>query len=136
MSVLLFFLLFCFKIVRCVTHQWASVSRLYWNFYLSCLLLNKCEIYEVGRTHTRGVARGGAPRNLADQLTLFKPGGQIMPLTLLPAPPRIQKAIYISELERLKTLESQILSLLHHMLLLLLETADYWFQLVTNVMFC
>ena len=33
------------------------------------------------------------PRNLADQLTLFKPGGQIMPLKLLPAP-RIQKAIY------------------------------------------
>ena len=27
------------------------------------------------------------PRNLADQLTLFKPVGQIVPLTLLPAPP-------------------------------------------------
>ena len=51
------------------------------------------------RTYIRGVARGGGepPRNLADQWTLFKPGGQIMPLTLLPAPPpRIQKAIYIS----------------------------------------
>ena len=38
----------------------------------------------------RGVARGGgagAPRNLADQLTLFNQGGQIMPLKLLPAPP-------------------------------------------------
>ena len=39
----------------------------------------------------RGVASWGAggtepPRTLADQLTLFKPGGQIMPLTLLPAP--------------------------------------------------
>jgi hypothetical protein len=39
----------------------------------------------------RGVARGEGgqggqcPRILADQLTLFKPGGQIMPLTLLPA---------------------------------------------------
>ena len=41
----------------------------------------------------------------------------------------------IIKLERLKTLESQILSVLHHMLLLL-KTADYWFQLVTNVMFC
>ena len=42
----------------------------------------------------RGVARGGqggqspspSPPNLAHQLTLFKPGGQIVPLTLLPAP--------------------------------------------------
>ena len=43
----------------------------------------------------------------------------------------------IIKLERLKTLESQILSVLHHMLLLLLlKTADYWFQLVTKVMFC
>ena len=34
----------------------------------------------------RGVASGRPepPLNLADQLTLFKPGGQIMPLTLLP----------------------------------------------------
>ena len=37
--------------------------------------------------HSRGVARGGgargtrAPQNLADQLTLFKPWGQIMPVT-------------------------------------------------------
>ena len=37
----------------------------------------------------------------------------------------------IIKLERLKTLESQILSVLHHMLLLLLKTADYWFQPVT-----
>ena len=46
------------------------------------------------KTHLfRGVARG----NLSDQSTLFKPRGQIMPLTLLPAPPpRIQKAIYTS----------------------------------------
>ena len=36
----------------------------------------------------------------------------------------------IIKLERLKTVESQILSVLHHMLLLL-KTADYWFQLVT-----
>ena len=42
----------------------------------------------------------------------------------------------IIKFERLKTLESQILSVLHHMLLLLLKTADNWFQLVTNVMFC
>ena len=48
--------------------------------------------YEI-RTDARGVAKGGdgvarAPRNLADQLTLLKPrgGGQIMPVTLLPAP--------------------------------------------------
>ena len=46
----------------------------------------------------RGVARGGqrSPRSLVDQQTLFKPGRQIMPLTLLPAPPPIQKAIYTS----------------------------------------
>ena len=35
-------------------------------------------------------------RGVAKKLTLFKPGGRIMPLTLLPALPRIQKAIYIS----------------------------------------
>ena len=47
----------------------------------------------------RGVARRGAggegrapPRTLADQLTLFKTGGQIMPLTLLPAPPSDSKS--------------------------------------------
>ena len=33
----------------------------------------------------RGV--GPPSRNLPDQLTLFKPGGQIMPLTLMPGPP-------------------------------------------------
>ena len=46
----------------------------------------------------RGVARGGPepPWNLTDQLTLFKPGGQIMSLTLLqaPLPLRIQNAVY------------------------------------------
>ena len=53
--------------------------------------------------YCRGVASGGPerlqppPRNLADQLTLFEPGGQILPLTLLPTP-RIQKAIYTSVL--------------------------------------
>ena len=50
----------------------------------------------IGTLSARGVAR--APRNLADQLTLFKPREQIMPimpLTLLPTP-RIQKAIYTS----------------------------------------
>ena len=31
------------------------------------------------------------PHILANQLTLFKPGGQIMPLTLLPAPPDSKK---------------------------------------------
>ena len=37
-------------------------------------------------SNNNNVAVGGprAPRNLADQLTLFKPGGLIMPLTLLP----------------------------------------------------
>ena len=45
----------------------------------------------------RGVATGVsvgvlAPRNLADRLTLFKPGGQIMPLTLCTAsPPKFKK---------------------------------------------
>ena len=38
------------------------------------------------------------PWNLADQLTLFKPEGQI--ITLLPAlPPRIQKDIYTSAMK-------------------------------------
>ena len=36
---------------------------------------------------------------------------------------------WLMKLSSLKTLESQILSVLHHMLLLLLKTADYWFQL-------
>ena len=45
----------------------------------------------------RGLARGGKG-NLADQLTLLKPVGRIMPLKLLPAPPlQIQKAICTSE---------------------------------------
>ena len=45
------------------------------------------------RSGHRCVARGGAgggpepPQNLADQVTLFEPGGQNLPLTLLPAPP-------------------------------------------------
>ena len=43
----------------------------------------------------KGAGGAEAPRNLSDQLTLFKPGGQIMSLTLLPAP-WIQKAIYTS----------------------------------------
>ena len=52
---------------------------------------------------SRGVARGGGglcppPWNLAGHLTLFKPGEQIMPITLLPAPLRIQKATYTSAL--------------------------------------
>ena len=37
--------------------------------------------------------------HLADQLTLFKPGGQIISLTLLPGP-HIQKAIYTSEADK------------------------------------
>ena len=50
--------------------------------------------------YIRGVARGGkgarAPlRNLADQLTLFKPGGRLCPLHFC-QPLRIQKAIYTS----------------------------------------
>ena len=35
-------------------------------------------------SHSEASVKGG--HFLADQLTLFKPGGQIMPLTLLPAP--------------------------------------------------
>ena len=52
--------------------------------------------------YTRDVARGGAEGALAlaDQLTLFKPGAQIVPLILLLAP-RIQKAIYTSVLSDL-----------------------------------
>ena len=47
--------------------------------------------------HPRGVARGGPepPWNLADQLTLFKPGGQIMPLTLLRAPPDSKSYLHL-----------------------------------------
>ena len=39
---------------------------------------------------------GRTPPEFDRSLTLFKPGGQIMPLKLLPAP-RIQKAIYTSD---------------------------------------
>ena len=52
----------------------------------------------------RGVAKlEGGPehhRSFTNQLTRFKPGGHIMPLTLLQAPPptlQIQKAIYTSD---------------------------------------
>ena len=40
---------------------------------------------------------GKLPQNSPGQLTLFEPGVQIMPITLIPAPhPRIQKGIYTS----------------------------------------
>jgi hypothetical protein len=42
------------------------------------------------------VARGGEPsQNLADQMTLFKPGGQIMPLTILPALPDSKSHLHL-----------------------------------------
>ena len=49
---------------------------------------------------SRGLARGGPGgpeplRNLTNQLTLFKPGGQIMPLTLLPAPPDSKSYLHL-----------------------------------------
>ena len=50
------------------------------------------------QTKSRGVARGGEAehlRNLADQLTLFKPGEQIMPFTLLPAPPDSKSYLHL-----------------------------------------
>ena len=63
----------------------------------------------------RGVARGWAgggtepPWNLTDQLTLFEPGwADFAPQTTASPPPRIQKAIYISAMQWLKTfLKSQ-----------------------------
>ena len=50
----------------------------------------------------RGVATGVsvgvlAPRNLADRLTLFKPGGRLCPSHYVLPAPQIQKAIYTSE---------------------------------------
>ena len=61
----------------------------------------------------RGVARGRAggpepPGNLADQLLYSNQGGQIMPLTLLSAPPpRILKAIYTSAMYFLPLIEKE-----------------------------
>ena len=44
--------------------------------------------HEAQSRRNRGKGYGVHPSQiLADQLTLFKPGGQIVPLTLLPAPP-------------------------------------------------
>ena len=47
----------------------------------------------------RGVAGGGggpeSPRNMADQLFLFKPRGEIMPLTLLLAPPGSKSYLHL-----------------------------------------
>ena len=56
--------------------------------------------FTTNRIVCRGVARGGPgwpepTQNLADQLTLFKPGGQIMPLTLLPAPPDSKSYLHL-----------------------------------------
>ena len=59
---------------------------------LTLVLLKSKSIQHYLVVSTRGVARGGGqggpelPRKLEDQQTLFTPGGQIMPLTLLPAP--------------------------------------------------
>ena len=60
-------------------------------FFLHLFVLASRNSWVLSLGGCRGVAREGArgaraPRNLADQLTLFKPGGPIMPLTLLPAP--------------------------------------------------
>ena len=47
-------------------------------------------------TFTMARGQGAEPsQNLADQLTLFKPGGQIMPLTLLPAPPDSKSFLHL-----------------------------------------
>ena len=72
--------------------------------FLSYIAYHNADWYFKNASDYRGAARRGArgsepPRNLADQLTLFEPGGQSLPLTLLPAPPpRIQHAIYTSGL--------------------------------------
>ena len=50
---------------------------------------NGVKFFSKSNSFFRGVARGGSgpphPRNLADKLTRYKWGGQIMPLKLLPA---------------------------------------------------
>ena len=47
-------------------------------------------------TFTMARGQGAEPsQNLADQLTLFKPGGQIMPLTLLPTPPDLNCYLHL-----------------------------------------
>ena len=71
-------------------------------FFLHLFVLASRNSWVLSLGGCRGVAREGArgaraPRNLADQLTLFKPGGQIMPPHYY-QPPRIQKAIYTSGL--------------------------------------
>ena len=52
------------------------------------------------RDVARGEGRGSHPsRNLADRLTLFKPGDRLCPSHYCQPPPRIQKAIYTSVLD-------------------------------------
>ena len=61
----------------------------YFTHLLSQIILHWYGIVD-GDPMASGVGPGGlppSPKILADQLTLFKPGGQIMPITLLPAPP-------------------------------------------------
>ena len=55
-----------------------------------------------------GVVAGGAmvPQVLADQLTLFQPGGHIMPTSLLPTPPQIFEQYGVSDRARYVTTHS------------------------------
>ena len=54
-------------------------------------------------TRVKSAGRPEPLRNLADQLTLFKSGGQIMPLTLLLAP-RIQTPLEVNRKSHFKRL--------------------------------
>ena len=71
----------------------SHLLKLVWNSYVYLWQQNLSIVPTIFFTGAqfilgRGVARGGGvPPNLADRLTLFKPwGGQIIPVTLLPAP--------------------------------------------------
>ena len=73
----------------------------------------------LAKSISRGVARGGAgvrapPPGIWQISYLYSNhGGQIMPVTLLPAPPRIQNAIYTSDISTMGSIdfESSILEL-------------------------
>ena len=78
----------------CYTAQWGQVHSRgafkyrSFNKYLWWFTIQRCSL--------RGGLRGlEPPRNLADKLTLFKPGGQIMPLTLLPTLPPSESNSYL-----------------------------------------
>ena len=57
--------------------------------------LSCAEVYLEGG----GAGRALPPRNLTDQLTLFKPEGQIMPLTLLPNPPDSKSYLHLCSVD-------------------------------------